>query len=176
MAHFPTLSLLSQSAFDDVLDDVAVFISNYIDELKATGEYDALYRQAKIKSSFWSNTIPIKRITLGRQKILLTSAKKIKSPADFNWSARRKYSDKRPLHRLICLKLKSAIKYATPAGHFFESSGGGRKKIYRLDLSIAWFSGTRSQANTTRTKKHCRCAPQRLMSGGHCGHGTLKGR
>jgi len=52
MAHFPTLSLLSQSAFDDVLDDVAVFISNYIDELKATGEYDALYRQAKIKSSF----------------------------------------------------------------------------------------------------------------------------
>lgn len=47
MAHFLTRSLLSQSAFDDVLDDVAAFISNYIDELKAAGEYDALYRQAK---------------------------------------------------------------------------------------------------------------------------------
>ena len=47
MKNFLTRSLLSQSAFDDVLDDVAAFISNYIDELKATGEYDALYRQAK---------------------------------------------------------------------------------------------------------------------------------
>ena len=47
MAHFLTRNLLSQSAFDDVLDDVAAFISNYIDELKAAGEYDALYRQAK---------------------------------------------------------------------------------------------------------------------------------
>lgn len=47
MAHLLMRSLLSQSAFDDVLDDVAAFIGNYIDELKATGEYDALYRQAK---------------------------------------------------------------------------------------------------------------------------------
>lgn len=47
MAHFLTRSLLSQSAFDDVLDDVSVLISNYINELKASGEYDALYRQAK---------------------------------------------------------------------------------------------------------------------------------
>ena len=47
MAHFLTRSTLSQSAFDNVLDDVAAFISNYIDELKASGEYDALYRQAK---------------------------------------------------------------------------------------------------------------------------------
>lgn len=47
IVHFLTRSLLSQSAFDDVLDDVAAFISNYIDELKAAGEYDVLYRQAK---------------------------------------------------------------------------------------------------------------------------------
>ena len=47
MAHFLTRSSLSQSAFDDILDDVAAFLSNYIDELKASGEYDALYRQAK---------------------------------------------------------------------------------------------------------------------------------
>lgn len=47
MAHFLTRSLLAQSAFDDILDDVAAFISNYIDELKASGEYSALYQQAK---------------------------------------------------------------------------------------------------------------------------------
>ena len=47
MAHFLTRSLLSQSAFDDVLDEVAAFISNHIGELKAAGEYEALYRQAK---------------------------------------------------------------------------------------------------------------------------------
>lgn len=47
MAHFLTRSLLSQSAFDDVLDDVAVFISSYINELKAAEEYNTLYQQAK---------------------------------------------------------------------------------------------------------------------------------
>ena len=47
MAHFLTRSLLSQSAFDDVLDDVATFIGNYIDKLKASGEYNTLYQQAK---------------------------------------------------------------------------------------------------------------------------------
>ena len=47
MTHFLTRSLLSQSAFDDVLDDVAAFIGNYIDKLKASGEYNTLYQQAK---------------------------------------------------------------------------------------------------------------------------------
>ena len=47
MAHFLTRSLLAQSAFDDALDDVAAFIAKYIDKLKASGEYDALNRQAK---------------------------------------------------------------------------------------------------------------------------------
>ena len=46
MAHFLT-RWLSQSAFDDVLDDVASLIGKYIDGLKSAGEYDALYRQAK---------------------------------------------------------------------------------------------------------------------------------
>ena len=47
MAHFLTRNLLKQSAFDDALDDVATFIGNYINDLKVSGEYDALYRQAK---------------------------------------------------------------------------------------------------------------------------------
>lgn len=47
MAHFLTRSLLSQSAFDYALDDVAAFIGNYIGELKTAGEYDALCQQAK---------------------------------------------------------------------------------------------------------------------------------
>ena len=47
MVHFLTRSLLSQSAFDDVLDDVASLIGKYIDGLKSAGEYDTLYRQAK---------------------------------------------------------------------------------------------------------------------------------
>ena len=47
MAHFLTRNSLAQSAFDDALDDVATFIGNYINDLKVSGEYDALYRQAK---------------------------------------------------------------------------------------------------------------------------------
>ncbi len=47
LANFLTRSLLNQSAFDDALDEVAALIRNYINELKAAGEYDALYRQAK---------------------------------------------------------------------------------------------------------------------------------
>ena len=47
ITHFLTRSLLSQSAFDDVLDYVAAFIGDYIGELKRAGKYDALYRQAK---------------------------------------------------------------------------------------------------------------------------------
>ena len=47
ISNFLTRSLINQSAFDDALDDVVVFIGKYIDGLKATGEYDALNQQAK---------------------------------------------------------------------------------------------------------------------------------